>query len=344
MTKLKDYKDEVIFGKKFLPNLTKGTGRNIGIDINNQLILTEDGGGGSWGSIEGNIEDQTDLINYIANNNAGEPEFLKIENTDGGWGYGTKYRVDNPDSYGDIGSFAIDLSISSSEDDDFGALGDSSIAIGPDAMARDSNSIAIGNYVKAEGYSSIAIGYNAISTSNRSIAIGTEGNEARGIYSVSLGGRDAVAYSFGEISLGLFGTEYTPINNFSIRDDDRLFNIGNGTNISNRSDALTILKDSRTGINISNFETTTDDEHLQVNGGGLFYDTLRYKSDIFETDEPTDRQIPDMGTVKAYITTNSLSSAQRIAINALVSPVNDYADMTEATAAIKAIIDALQAV
>lgn len=38
-----------------------------------------------------------------------------------------------------------------------------------------------------------------------------------------------------------------------------------------------------------------------------------------------------------------LSFAQRTAINALVSPETDYADMTEATAAIKAIIDALKA-
>lgn len=38
-----------------------------------------------------------------------------------------------------------------------------------------------------------------------------------------------------------------------------------------------------------------------------------------------------------------LSFAQRTAINALVSPETDYTDMTEATAAIKAIIDALKA-
>lgn len=38
-----------------------------------------------------------------------------------------------------------------------------------------------------------------------------------------------------------------------------------------------------------------------------------------------------------------LSAAQRSAIDLLVSPEEDYADMTEATAAIKAIIDALKA-
>jgi hypothetical protein len=38
-----------------------------------------------------------------------------------------------------------------------------------------------------------------------------------------------------------------------------------------------------------------------------------------------------------------LSAAQRLAIDALVSPTEDYADMTEATAAIKSIIDALNA-
>lgn len=38
-----------------------------------------------------------------------------------------------------------------------------------------------------------------------------------------------------------------------------------------------------------------------------------------------------------------ISAAQRSAIDALVSPAEDYADMTEATAAIKAVIDALKA-
>lgn len=39
-----------------------------------------------------------------------------------------------------------------------------------------------------------------------------------------------------------------------------------------------------------------------------------------------------------------LTAIQRTAINALVSPTQDYVDMTEATAAIKSIIDALQAI
>lgn len=39
-----------------------------------------------------------------------------------------------------------------------------------------------------------------------------------------------------------------------------------------------------------------------------------------------------------------ITAAQRAAINALISPTQDYVDMTEATAAIKSIIDALQAI
>lgn len=51
----------------------------------------------------------------------------------------------------------------------------------------------------------------------------------------------------------------------------------------------------------------------------------------------------DVGAITSAQLDARLSAAQRTAINALVSPTTDYADLTAATAAIKSIIDALKA-
>lgn len=53
-------------------------------------------------------------------------------------------------------------------------------------------------------------------------------------------------------------------------------------------------------------------------------------------------QFPENAVPLSFLN-ERISANQRAAINALVSPETDYADMTEATAAIKAIIDALKA-
>lgn len=42
--------------------------------------------------------------------------------------------------------------------------------------------------------------------------------------------------------------------------------VGNGNGIGLNSDAFTILKNGKTGVGIDNFETTTSDAILQVNG------------------------------------------------------------------------------
>ncbi|WP_440120284.1 hypothetical protein [Tenacibaculum sp. Ill] len=71
--------------------------------------------------------------------------------------------------------------------------------------------------------------------------------------------------SFAETSVGHYGTSYEG-NGSLIVPIDRLFNVGNGIDTSNRNDAFTILKRGDVGIGIDNFEANTTGEKLQVNG------------------------------------------------------------------------------
>lgn len=161
-----------------------------------------------------------------------------------------------------------------------------------------SNLIRIPNYnssIVGAGVASILGGqYNSIVATYSSI-IGGKGNRNTGTYSIT-GGLANFGSSVAEVSLGLFGTTYTPqyndrytgtsgpgTNNMQ-SSKDRLFNLGNGysNNFGSanwnaqsgnydvaaiRSDAFTVLKNGQVGINISNFETNTTDAKLEINGG-----------------------------------------------------------------------------
>src|SRR5690606_34717199 len=64
---------------------------------------------------------------------------------------------------------------------------------------------------------------------------------------------------------GAFSTSYAPNSQTNWDNDDRLFNIGNGDDMVRR-DAFTILKNGKTGVGFSNFETITFPQLFQVNG------------------------------------------------------------------------------
>lgn len=149
-------------------------------------------------------------------------------------------------------------------------------------------------YPQGAGMSTISGGQfnKIINNAHFSAVVGGRGNSAKGSYSI-VGGASNAAQSVAEISLGLFGTLYTPqypnaytfngtwINDLALS-KDRLFNIGNGKAPSNfdfaadlvngmpqatRSDAFTVLKNGQVGIDMDNFETNTSTAKLQVNGG-----------------------------------------------------------------------------
>ena len=140
------------------------------------------------------------------------------------------------------------------------ANGFSSFAIGNNSIAADSNSIAFGEEAFSNGRRAVAIGFKARASGYNSASMGYE-TFADGEGSIALGRttRTYSAYSFaagfqtfatayGSTTLGLWNDitdSYTlnlPVST------DRLFQIGNGTDNSNRSNAITLLRNGRLGL------------------------------------------------------------------------------------------------
>lgn len=90
--------------------------------------------------------------------------------------------------------------------------------------------------------SSIGGGSVNIASGKSSTISGGESNSAAGDYSTISGGGFNFAPSFGEWSGGMYGTNYTASSAISSDSADRIFNVGNGTGLDTRSDAITILK------------------------------------------------------------------------------------------------------
>ncbi len=144
------------------------------------------------------------------------------------------------------GDDCIAIGTAASSTDDTGdravRIGHSIQTTGQDAVAIGSSAIAFEN--------AVAIGKNSTTTQNGAVAIGGSidggiGAQARGIGSVAIG-IEGRAESFYETSLGAFPTSHpTVLGNPNVGvwvATDRLFNLGNGLDDTNRSDALTILK------------------------------------------------------------------------------------------------------
>lgn len=77
---------------------------------------------------------------------------------------------------------------------------------------------------------------------------GGENNAASGDNAFIGGGRALLAKSYGETVFGIYSSDYTPSSTATFNANDRLFVVGNGESLSARRNALTILKDGRTGI------------------------------------------------------------------------------------------------
>ena len=131
----------------------------------------------------------------------------------------------------------------------------------------------IGNYSFANGLNNIAsgtasqaLGANNTASADSSIAIGNS-NTSTGIGSIAIGMGNH-AFSFGETVLGVFATDYTPVSPNTFNFNDRVFVIGNGSDALNKSDAVVVLKDGKTGIGISTPTATLDiDGDVKIRGG-----------------------------------------------------------------------------
>lgn len=180
--------------------------------------------------------------------------------------------------YGNIGLGAFDAS-SSNGGSPYGATGNYSTATGIDATASGLSAIAMGNGVTASGDYSVSIGRNMAITGLYAVGLGSITGTASGDHSFITGQDQTVsgdmaaalnvgnyARSYGELAVGLFGTDYTPSDATAWSATDRAFNVGIGQNKSTQEDAFTVLKDGRVGVNIDNFETTVQLDQLQVGG------------------------------------------------------------------------------
>lgn len=172
--------------------------------------------------------DNTDPQNPIISALGGEQQFVQITE-DGKTGWGLKYRADNPDRYGNIGNYAIDLSINAI-----------SSAIGATGIY---STISGGQYNAASGgQSTVSGGSSNTASGSHSTISGGYTNTASGMGSIISGGYYNTANSFGEWVGGMYGTTPSGQSATSWEATDRLFNIGNGESLSIRSDAFTILK------------------------------------------------------------------------------------------------------
>ena len=99
------------------------------------------------------------------------------------------------------------------------------------------------------GTYSIAMGRNTIASGFHATAFGSS-TLSKAWYSTAMG-QGTLAVSHSETAIGRYNTKYTPKGGTSIWDvNDRLFIIGNGTsnNLSDRSDALVMLKNGNTSV------------------------------------------------------------------------------------------------
>ena len=131
------------------------------------------------------------------------------------------------------------------------ASGRFSLAMGHDSEAEGSESTALGSRTKAVGETSLATGFETEALGMRSLSFG-DSTIAMGPNSVTMGNR-TTAISHSEVVLGQYNTLYNSVgyNGDLWASDDRLFVVGNGISKSDRSDAIVVLKNGKTGIGSS---------------------------------------------------------------------------------------------
>ncbi len=161
------------------------------------------------------------------------------------------------------------------------ASGNVSTAMGKNTTASGSYSIATGINTTASGYSSTAMGAGTIASGSTSTAMGGS-TTASGNYSTTMGihttasgaystamGYTTNSRSYASVALGRFNDTISGSSTSSWVSTDPLFMIGNGTSDIARSNAITVLKNAKTGINTSSPQAML---HIKRNGesGGSF--------------------------------------------------------------------------
>jgi hypothetical protein len=162
------------------------------------------------------------------------------------------------------------------------ASGFRSTAMGHGTEASGSISTAMGVISDAFGDYSTAMGYSAHAVGDYSTAIGY-GPAATGDFSTAMGS-STVARSYGSLSIGRYNDSVITSSPTSWISTDPVFIIGNGADNNNRSNALTILNNGKTGINVVSPEatlhiknTSVSENHLVLHSSGNFSDRAMFR-------------------------------------------------------------------
>jgi hypothetical protein len=144
------------------------------------------------------------------------------------------------------------------------ASGNNSTATGSQTIASGINSFAANDQSEASGQGAFAAGTLTTASGLNSVTMGL-GTDATGSYSTALGfgGRasgnrsfkatnESYAAAFTSMAIGRFNDTITGCSPTTWVDTDPLFCIGNGVDFFNRSNAMTVLKNGRTGLNTAN--------------------------------------------------------------------------------------------
>lgn len=202
------------------------------------------------GAIRGGIQHQSGASTQIGENSIGVGQYVEASGYfSTAFGYKSKASGE--------GSFAGGGALSAVGGE---ASGTSAFAFGHHAKASGNYALALGDEVEATQHSAVALGYEN-EVSGMAAAVLGRNNVVKGNYSFAMG-RNLIAKAgyqavFGRYNALILGAE-TQWNS-----GDPLFQIGNGTSATQRSNALTILKNGWVGIGASSPSGT---EKLYVDG------------------------------------------------------------------------------
>ncbi|MHC1775001.1 MAG: tail fiber domain-containing protein [Lentimicrobium sp.] len=130
------------------------------------------------------------------------------------------------------------------------ANGDYSAAFGQSTVATGNRSFAAGWFNNVTGSESAAFGTSNFTQGISSMAVGKE-NSGLGANAFAAGYR-TIAHAYASMTLGRFNDTVVAADRTTWVETDPLLMIGNGTAIDQRSNALTILKNGKTGIGSTN--------------------------------------------------------------------------------------------
>lgn len=141
-------------------------------------------------------------------------------------------------------------SVSTSLGNSTTASGNSSISMGYYTTASGLISTSMGQSNTASGNTSTSMGYNTIASGLITTSMGNT-TQAVGDNSTSMG-ENTITKARGGVVMGSYNDNTDNPNPTTMNQSDRIFQIGNGTSIGTRSNAVTVLRNGNTGIGVLN--------------------------------------------------------------------------------------------